>query len=135
MTEFIKEDLEFHIGKKTFKGLSTNYILEKIFDENIQKKWVPQEGDIIVGCTGNIFVISGKTQICDELGGTTYFFGGDFCDRDGDCFMESNYCYTMNESGIHYKWKEGKAVTTKDLYHSSYKDFRFVPYPHETNRM
>src|SRR5690606_17486163 len=126
--KFNKEDLEFYLNDKPFKGLSKEYIMECIFDKEIQKNWNPQEGDIIVGCTGNIFVISGSHGLSDSLGGTMYFFGGGLCNRNGGCVMDDTYCFTANESGKYVHPIEGEQV---DFYHSSIRDFRYVPYPHE----
>lgn len=128
MKEFNKEDLEFHLNDKPFKGLSKKYIMEAIFNDAIQNKWQPQVGDIIVGCTGNIFVISGIDRLHEKLGGKRYYFGGSSCNRDGGNVLDSTYCYTANESGKHIHPIDGEKT---NLYHSSIRNFRFVPYPHE----
>lgn len=135
MKQFNREDLEFHLSNKSFKGLSKEYILEKIFDDSIQKKWYPQEGDIIVGCTGNIFVISGSYKLHSSLGGEEFYFGGGTCSRDGGHILNETYCHTMNQSGIKYGWGKNGIEEKEDCYHSSWRDFKFVPYPHELNRM
>jgi hypothetical protein len=127
MEKFNIEDLEFFLPNN-FKGLSKEYIIDKIFNEEIQNKWIPQEGDIIVGSTGNIFIISGLDKLNESIGGTMYYFGGGSCNRDGGCFLDSTFCYTANESGIYYHPFEGPM---DNLYHSSIKEFKFVPYPHE----
>lgn len=126
--KFNKKDIDFYLRDKTFKGLSKEYIMECIFDDEIQKSWSPQEGDIIVGCTGNIFVISGSHNLNSSLGGRVYFFGGGFCNRDGGCIMDSTYCHTANESGKYIHPLDGEK---DNLYHSSIRNFRYVPYPHE----
>ena len=131
--EFNKKELEAYILEDSFKRLSKQYILDCIFNEEIQNKWEPQEGDIIVGSTGNIFVISGYHDLAEELGGRLWFFGGFLCSRDGGCVMNSEGCYTMNRDG---KWID--LVTREEqqnLYHAGMRDYRFVPYPHEKNRM
>lgn len=126
--EFIREDLEMYLSDKPFKRLSKEYILYCIFNEDIQNKWTPQVGDIIVGPTGNIFVLAGKHHLIPELGGDTFFFAPGFCSRDGDSFMESTYSSTVNKSGIKYGFG-GKPID--DLYHTAFSHFRYVPYPHE----
>jgi len=102
--------------------------MEAMFNDEIQEKWVPQVGDIIVGCTGNIFVISGMNNLHESLGGKQYFFGGGACNRDGGCIADSTYCYTANESGKYFHPVDGEQ---RNCYHSSIRDFKFIPYPHE----
>lgn len=132
MKEFDRDDLKFLLPR-TFKSLSKKYILEQIFDEELQARWEPQVGDIIVTNTGNIFVISGNHVLSGDLGGELFFFGGGLCTKDGSNIMNETYSYTMNKSG---KWLEEFnndeiKQNFKNAYHSSFKDFRFVPYPHE----
>lgn len=124
---FNRNDLEFYLPE-VFKGLTKSYILECIFNADIQTKWVPSVGDVIVGCTGNIFVISAVENRNADIGGKMYFFGGGSCNRDGGNVLDSTYCYTANESGVYIHPFEG--VQT-NLYHSSIRDFKYVPYPHE----
>ena len=122
--EFDREDLEFHL-KDRFRNMSKEYMLECIYDEKIQKKWSPEVGDVMVGCTGNIFVISGKHRLVEELGGTIYMFGGHLCCREkGSCEMKSTACYLMNRKGIAPKDNRFDTFSV-----SSFKDFRYVPYP------
>jgi len=128
MKDFNRENLEFYLNGKVFKGLSKEYILEAIFNNNIQKNWKPQVGDVIVGSTGNIFVISGMDKLHERLGGNIYYFGGSSCNRDGGCILDSTYCYTANESGKYIHPLTGEK---ENLYHSSIREFRYVPYPHE----
>jgi len=131
MKDFNLEDLEFYLPD-SFKGLLKSYILQKIFDEEIQKNWKPKEGDLIVGCTGNIFAISGHHTLVKELGGDLFFFGGGLCTRDGGCILNDTYSYTMNEDGLWYSYGvSGVEKTANNCYHSSFKDFRYLPYPHE----
>jgi len=131
---FNKEDLDFYL-KDEFKSLSKEYMMNCIFNEDIQNNWHPRVGDIIIGCTGNIFVISGHTILNESLGGEKFFFGGSSCSRDGSNFMNSTMCFTCNESGINYiRNKSGELVEFDDPYHSSYKKFRYVPYPHEVSK-
>jgi hypothetical protein len=127
MNEFIKEDLEFYLPDY-FKGLNKKYILDKIFDERIQSTWIKSIGDIIVGPTGNIFVISNIEYLNDSIGGTRYYFGGGMCNRDGGNFLTETYCYTANESGKKIDLINGEIY---DPYHSNINKFRYVPYPHE----
>ena len=133
MDTFDKEKLIFHLPNQ-FKSLSKEYILNCIFDEKIQSKWQPTVGDIIVGCTGNIFVISGETVLHNDLGGNRYFFGGSMCSRDGSSYLRETHCYTMNASGVWITWGDNGLEAKENPYHSSYHNFRFVPYPHETSR-
>ena len=127
MKEFKKDKLEFFLPDN-FKGLSKNYLLECIFDDEIQSKWKPNVGDIIVGITGNIFVISCIDNLHESLGGKRYYFGGGSCNRDGGNVLNSTFCYTANESGKYIHPIEGEQ---DNLYHSSIRNFRYVPYPHE----
>lgn len=126
--KFDREDLEFYLNEEPFKGLSKEYILEAIFNEDIQRKWKPQVGDVIVGCTGNIFVISGLDKYNKSLGGNKYYFGGGSCNRDGGCVLDSTYCFTANESGKYIHPLDGEKTNP---YHSSIREFKYVPYPHE----
>jgi len=126
--KFNREDLEFYLKDGLFKGLSKEYIMEAIFNSNIQKKWVPQVGDIIVEPTGNIFVISGMDKLHNSLGGNMYYYGGSSCNRNDGNALDSTYCYTANESGNYIHPLNGEQET---LYHSSIRKFRYVPYPHE----
>lgn len=128
MTKFKKKDLESYLQNKTFKGLSKKYIMEAIFNKDIQEKWTPQEGDIIVGPTGNIFVISKKESLHSSIGGTRYYFGGGSCNREGGNVLDSTYCFTANESGKYIHPLKGEQ---ENPYHSSIREFRYVPYPHE----
>ena len=122
--QFNKEDLEFYLNDEPFKGLSKEYIMEAIFNSDIQNKWHPQVGDIIVGETGNIFVISAMDRLHERLGGDRYYFGGGYCNRD------SAYCFTANESGKYIHPLNGEQF---NLYHHSIREFKYVPYPHEKN--
>jgi len=127
MDKFQKEDLEIFLPN-TFKGLSKEYLIECIFNKKIQKNWKPTEGDIIIGPTGNIFVISGVDYLHESIGGTNYYFGGGSCNRDGGNVLDSTYCYTANESGKYIHPIKGEQ---NNPYHSSIRKFRYVPYPHE----
>lgn len=127
-TEFTREDIEYWIPEIGFKGLTKQYIVNACFNESIQKSWKPKVGDVIVGCTGNIFVISGSHNLIPELGGPLYFFGGGLCNRNGGNFLDQTYCYTMNEKGIIY---DSSRRPVQDVYHSKVSSFRYVPYPHE----
>ena len=122
MEEFNKKDLEFYLPD-SFKGLSKQYMLDCIFNEKIQKKWSPQEGDVMVGSTGNVFTISGSHDLVERLGGKVFMFGGHLCNRDGGCLCNSTACSLMNREGIKGDFE------VYDV--SSFSDFRFVPYPHE----
>lgn len=119
---FSKGDLRFWLPE-TFKGLSRQYMIECIFDAHIQEKWEPQVGDIIVGYTGNVFVISGEHKLDNSLGGACYFFGGSTCGRNGSGILNSTQSYVMNKDGFRFN--------NLDQTVSRISDFRFVPYPHE----
>lgn len=129
MTKFNKEGLEFFLPD-SFKGLSKEYILDKIFDEKIQQNWIPQKGDIIVGETGNIFVISGTHPSKNE-GGTLYFFGGGLCNRNGGILLDSTYSYVANKTGLQYVHYQKDSAPYNNPYWCKISDFRYVPYPHE----
>lgn len=125
--------MEFSLRNKSIKGLSNQYILDAIFDKPTQAMWRPQVGDIIVGPTGNIFVIGASQMFYPEIGGEVFFFGGTMAASKG-CTMDTPVCYTMNRGGRFMKPgtpKEGEYFPG----HSSWKKFRFVPYAHETGRM
>lgn len=128
MQQFNKDDIEFHLCDKLFKGLSKDYIIEAIFNKDIQNKWKPSIGDIIVGYTGNIFVISNIDKLHERLGGDMYYFGGGSCNRNGGNVLDSTYSYTANKSGKYIHSMKGEQP---NLYHSSIKNYRYVPYPHE----
>ena len=130
MKEFDIEDLEFFLPD-SFKGMSKEYLLSCIFDEKIQKNWNPGLGDVIVGSTGNIFVISGSHNLVPELGGKSFFFGGGFCNRDGGRIMDSTYCSVLNKDGIEYRHTREGIKQFDNLNYSKFSDFRYVPYPHE----
>ncbi len=130
ITKEQKEEIEFFLPDQ-FKGLSKQYILDCMFNENIQKNWIPGVGDIIVGPTGNIFVISVVDELHESLGGTRYYYGGGACSRDGGGILNSTFYYTANESGIYYDPIKGQI---DNLNHSSIREFRYVPYPHELNK-
>ena len=131
MKVFNRESIDFFLPNE-FKGLNKSYILDCMFNNKIQSKWKPAIGDIIVGDTGNVFVISGHSKLNEKLGGDKFYYGGGSCNRDGGNIMDSTYCYTMNESGINYGYNDAMdIVEIQDLYHSGFKNYRFVPYPHE----
>lgn len=133
--KFRRDKIKFFLPK-SFKGLSREYILDCIFNKEIQSKWYPQEGDIIVTDTGNMYVISGEHNLVEELGGKTFFFGGGYCVKGEGHIADDTYCFTMNEFGVYYNYdSEGNIKPTDNLYHSSWKEFRFVPYPHELERI
>jgi hypothetical protein len=120
--KFNKEALEFHLPNN-FKGLSKQYMIDCIFNKNIQEKWKPGIGDVIIGETGNVFVISDKHNLVEDLGGPIYMFGGYLCNRGGGCLMNSTACYLMNRDGVN---------PDLEVYSvSKFSAFRFVPYPHE----
>ena len=127
----LKKD-DITMFKDSFKGLTRDYMFDCINNNNIQENWIPHEGDIIVGTTGNIFVISGSHSLVAELGGDVYFFGGGYCVRDGGRILNGTYCYTMNKSGKWYTWDEkGKIIEKENPWHFSFSNFKYVPYPHE----
>jgi hypothetical protein len=132
--KFKKSDIDFHL-KGSFKGLSKKYMMDCIFNASIQEKWKPQIGDIIVGCTGNIFVIGNIEKLHPDLEGERCYYGGSMCSRDGSSFMRETCCYTMNKSGKYIGWGEEGLEEQENPYHGSYSNYRFVPYPHEINRM
>lgn len=127
MKKFNKKSLKFYLPE-SFKGLSKKYILKCVFNKDLQNKWKPVIGDIIVGPTGNIFVISGKDSLHESLGGPRYYFGGRSCTKKDSCILDDTFCFTANESGKYIHPLEGEQ---ENPYHSSIRDFRFVPYPHE----
>ena len=128
--EFNKEDLEFFLPE-TFKGLTKQYLLDCIFNEEIQKNWKPREGDVIVGSTGNVWVISGCHKSHESLGGDKFFFGGGLCSRDGGNILNETYTNVLNKDGLEYRYTKNGIEKFENAYHSKFSDFRFVPYPHE----
>jgi len=132
---FDRETLEFHMPE-IFKGMHKSYMLTKMFDEKIQKKWKPETGDVMVGSTGNIFVISNVEQLHEKLGGDRCYFYGHMCNRTGWNVLNETASHTMNKDGKWIGWsKEGELVEMQNYSHSKQSHFRFVPYPHEVNRM
>lgn len=129
--EFNREDLDFYITEVPFKGLSKDYIMSCIFEERIQKNWIPEVGDIIVGSTGNIFVISNYHDLATQLGGRLFFFGGSLCARGDSIIANDTFSYTMNKGGKWLEFTPEGPKEIKNFNHSSWKEFRFVPYPHE----
>ena len=105
--------------------------MECIFDENIQKNWTPGKGDIIVGPSGNIFVISVVEKLHNSIGGTRYYYGGGSCSRDGGIVLNSTFYFTANESGIYYHPLNGEQ---DNIYHTSIREYKFIPYPHERKK-
>jgi len=88
----------------------------------IQSKWNPSEGDFMLtkssycdgqnnnGCTdnkpclhclemGNVYVISGKYDYDELVGGTHWFFGGSACVKGDGCRCNDTHCSIMSESG------------------------------------
>ena len=130
MDKFKKTDLEFYLPD-SFKGLPKKYMLDCIFNDNLQKRWSPSVGDIIIGCTGNVFVISGFHDAHEQVGGKTFFFGGNLCSRDGGIIMNETHCFVLNEDGMNYTYTSEGIEKREDFSYSKFSDFRFVPYPHE----
>ena len=128
--DFNFKDLEFYLPN-SFKGMSKDYMLHSIFNETIQRTWKPRVGDVIVGPTGNIFVIAGYHTLVPELGGTAYFFAPVFCSRDGSNVISDTICSVLNESGLKYSYTDIGIKAAEDTYYDSWKNYRYVPYPHE----
>ena len=135
MEKFNREDIEYFLPD-TFKGLSKQYLLDCIFNDDIQRLWIPEIGDIIVSKTGNIFVISNIENYCEDLGGTLYFYSGFLASTNNSNYLSVTKCYTMNKSG---KWisynSKGKLEESQNCYHNKLDNYKFVPYPHEINRL
>jgi len=127
---FVLEDLDFYLPD-SFKGMGKQYLLDCIFNDKIQRKWSPKIGDVMIGCTGNIFVVSSEHKLKEVLGGNLFFFGGGLCNRDGGCTLNDTYSLTMNKSGKWIQYTKGGYEETSNPYHSSFSDFRYIPYPHE----
>jgi len=128
--KFDRELLGFHLPD-TFKGLKKTYIMTMVFDERVQKAWNPFVGDIIVGKTGNVFVISATHNSSGSLGGRKFFFGGGLCSRDGGGIMDETFAFVMNADGMEYYYTDQGIKKRGNPYYSKISDFRFVPYPHE----
>ena len=124
--EFDWKRIEFYLPV-LFKNLSKGYMLDCIFDDQIQKKWKPKVGDIIVNSSGNIFVISSHYCFGEKFGGDTYYFGG------GLLFDNyKTYCFVLNTDGMKYYYNENGEIKKEDNYfYSKISDYRFIPYPHE----
>jgi len=127
MKEFDKDSLNFYLPEK-FKGMDKEYMLSCIFNDNIQFEWKPGVGDVIIGITGNIFIISVVDYLSDNLGGTRYYYGGGSCTNINNNILDDTYYYTANERGDYIHPLNG---LQKNLNHSSIRDFKYVPYPHE----
>jgi hypothetical protein len=128
--EFNKEDLEFYLPE-TFKGLTKEYMLKCIFNEQIQKSWYPRDGDVMVGSTGNIWTISGHHRSNEKLGGDIFFFGGFLCNTTGGCTLDDVSCFSMNRDGKRHRYTENGSEFYEYPYHSKFSEFRYIPYPHE----
>ena len=133
MSRFKKDTLKQFLPT-TFKGLSKKYIIDAVFDKKIQATWKLQVGDIIVGSTGNVFVISAYHQGHKKVGGDKYFFGGGLCNRNGSCLLNETFSFVMNEDGLEYFYGENGIETRENSWYSKFTDFRFVPYPHENKK-
>lgn len=127
---FTEEDLKDII--RPIRGLSVDYIIKCALDQKIQKEWVPQIGDMILGITGNMFVISAVDEYAEEVGGTQYYFGGHkawtICENKR---KEIYSCYVFNNDGVKYKLIDANFEPLNYLESfgmSSKKDFRFIPY-------
>ncbi len=122
--EFEYDTIEFFVNDDNEFKINKSHILSMCFNEEVQSRWKPKVGDIILGKTGNLFVISSSERLNESIGGTLFFFGGGtYFYNDG---TKGTYCYTMNESGTRYNsFKE----STDDLYHSSFSEFRWIPRP------
>lgn len=129
MTEFNSAQLEIHIPDdvKQRWDVSKEYILDCVFHERMQEEWDPRVGDLMIGPTGNIWIISSKQNFCESFGGPMFFFGGNLCSRDGGCIMNETTCYTMNKDGFWYEWKDGNIVKEKTPSHCGFKDMRWIP--------
>lgn len=126
----IEQDLEFYVKYSAEQfDLDIEYIIDVVFHEEIQNNWIPKVGDLICGPTGNIFVISGKHHLHEDLGGTKFFYGGSLCNRDGGCLLDSTMCYTMNESGLVYRASSDGYVGEEKSGHSSFHHYRWIPRP------
>ena len=89
----------------------------------IQSKWKPEVGDFMLtkstycdeddenDCTenkpcpdclemGNVYVISGKYDYAESVGGTHWFFGGSACIHGDGHRCNDTQCYIMSESGF-----------------------------------
>ncbi len=124
MDKFV-EDLERYLEEFDSdileQGLSVKYILDVVKNEDIQKSWKPKMGDLMVGSTGNLWVLSNSQKLCQELGGELFFFGGNTCVRGAGILMDQTMCYTVNKEGKSWRGEEN------DPYHSSFDRFRWVP--------
>jgi hypothetical protein len=135
--KFIKSKIRFHLNP--FNGLSKKYIIDCAFDNDIQSKWEPAIGNIILGPTGNIFVISGKHHTHESLGGDKFFFGGGLCNRDGGFVMNETYCNVLNKDGLEYYYDfngDGMSIKSREnSYYSKFEDFRWIPYPYQLKKI
>ena len=109
--------------------IEVDHVIDCIFDKELQDKWVHRVGDLMVGCTGNIFVISGKHDLVEEMGGTVFLFGGQLCTSDGSCLLDSTSCYVMNKDGLKYRATGDGYVGEYSFNYSSFKEFRWIPRP------
>jgi 8-oxo-dGTP pyrophosphatase MutT (NUDIX family) len=125
------------------KGLPITYVFNCALNEEIQKNWKPQIGDVIFGPTGNFFVISGKHSLHERFDGDTYFFGGSFYAKNDSNILSELGCSALNKHGIKFEYvddseypepfnkfeKNGGFGT-----YSAFYDFRYIPYPHELKK-
>lgn len=116
-----------------FKGLSKSYIMNCVFNNTIQKDWKPRVGDVIIGITGNVFVISASQTLVEELGGTVFFFGGGLRTSGNDGILNETYNYALNKTGKKFIRTSKGIDEVSDMNYSRFSDYRYVPYPHELN--
>lgn len=103
--------------------LTKEYRLMCLEAIEIQNNWEPENGDFMVtkstycegeenedNCSdekpcsdclemGNVYVISGKYDYAESVGGTHWFFGGGACVRGEGNMCNDTYCSIMSESG------------------------------------
>ncbi|GAV11437.1 hypothetical protein [Paenibacillus sp. NAIST15-1] len=98
---------------------SLEYRLMCMKATEIQDLWEPQVGDYLVSkasycyngicepaspCNeclemSNVYVVSGKYDFHESIGGTHWYYGGHSCGRGHGSLINSTGCYVMNRSG------------------------------------
>jgi hypothetical protein len=114
-------------------GMDTSQEFIKMLREayEVQQAWDPNEGDWMATkqeFMPNIYVISGKHELTEELGGTMWFFDGHLCNRDGGCLANQTATNCMNRKGIKFYGLNTFTV-------ASINEFVFIPRQDQLQKM
>lgn len=62
--KYYKQLLELFLPDE-FQGLSKEYIIDNVFNIEIQKKWVPKLGDITVSLMGDLYILENDDKVSE----------------------------------------------------------------------